>query len=209
MLQTTLIAYSLFALCAAAASEPAEIPPVDETPINDACPVTGAAIGEGAPMATLWGHAVAFEDDEARAAFLAMPAVDRERGVLLFLAPLNDACPVDDKAVDGRSLRALSGGFPVGLCSKGCKVKFEAWKPGEVGAFLARHVAPINGADCPMTGDGLVDDDPYFVAQDGRLLQLCCDYCLMVWEFQPAKREAALRTALAEQGAIGMAGAPE
>lgn len=172
------------------------VPAIESTPINAICPVTGGAIEPGAPTATLWGHLVGFSSAEARAGFLASPAPDRASFVLGFLEPVNRECPIDGTPAALCKAVTFRDGFAVACCDDRCAAEFDAWAPGQVGAFLRKSVEPINAQTCPQTGDALVPDDPYYVAYDGRLLQLCCDYCLMEWQYQPATREGALRRAL-------------
>ncbi|MCB9848197.1 MAG: hypothetical protein H6814_07255 [Phycisphaeraceae bacterium] len=174
----------------------APVPGVEEAPINAVCPVTGKEVGASSCVSVIEGHTVGFASDADRDAFLDGPRAERERFLLTILKPINRACPIDGAPLARCRSRALAGGFVVACCDEGCLADFASWSPGAVGAFVRETVEPINAQVCPMTGDDLVPDEPYYVAYQGRLLELCCDFCLLEWEFQPARREAALRAAL-------------
>jgi len=181
---------------ASVGAEPARIPALESGPISTTCPITGQPVGHVAPTATLWGYAVGFASESARDAFLGSPVSDREAFVLGFLEPVNTECPIDGTPVAQCKARTLYEGFAVACCDARCVSEFNRWEPGRVGAFLRLTVEPINTAVCPQTGDALVPNDPYYVAHEGRLLQLCCDYCLMEWQYQPVTREGSLMRAL-------------
>ena len=174
----------------------APIPGVESAPINRVCPVSQEPIGEQAVTVVLWGHSIAFGSEESSKSFLATPSIDQQEFVLSHLEPINSGCPIDGTPTARCESGVLSGGFAVACCDESCAEQFRAWDPGKAGVFIRRFEEPINDAVCPQTGDDLVADDPYYVAHDGRLLQLCCDYCLMEWRYQPALRDDALRRAL-------------
>lgn len=186
---------SCFALVVAVTTA-APIPAVEEAPINERCPVTDEPIGEQPVTVALWGHTVAFGSESASDSFVALPELEQQGVVFSLLEPINGECPIDGADVAHRGSGALVGGFAVGCCDEVCAAQLRAWAPGQVGAYVRLFVEPINDEVCPQTGDDLVVGDPYYVAHHGRLMQLCCDYCLMEWRYQPAKRDDTLRRAL-------------
>ncbi len=177
-------------------AQAAPIPGVESAPINRVCPVSQEPIGERAVTVVLWGHSVAFGSEESSKSFLTTPVVEQQQFVLSHLEAINPDCPIDGEPAARCESGVLHGGFAIACCDEACAKRFRAWDPGKAGAFIHRFEEPINDAVCPQTGDDLVADDPHYVAHDGRLMQLCCDYCLMEWRYQPALRDDALRRAL-------------
>ena len=188
-----LISVMLLAVISVRAQAPS-IPGVEASPINTACPITDEPIGSA--QAVIGGHTVGFATEEAREEFLTTSAEDQEEFVLSLLEPANIHCPIDGTPATECKTTTLREGFAVACCDSDCVAKFNAWPPGRVGVFIRETVEPINTTTCPQTGDDLVPDDPYYVAHLGRLLELCCDYCLMEWQYQPKTRDASLMRAL-------------
>lgn len=175
-------------------AQEAAIPGIESAPINGACPVTGDPVGE--TRGILWGHTVGFATEAARGEFLASTQPEQRAFVVSHLEPVNTNCPIDGTPAAQCEAVTLYEGFAIACCDDRCAAKFIAWDPGPAGAFIRNTVAPINTAICPQTGDALVPDDPYYVTHQGRLMQLCCDYCLMEWQYQPSLRDGALMRAL-------------
>jgi len=188
-----LIVVMLLATASVRAQAPS-IPGVESSPINEVCPITNKPID--AAQAVVGGHTVGFATEQAMEEFLATSAEDQEQFVLSLLEPINTQCPIDGTPAAQCKATTLRDGFAIACCDSQCVAKFNAWPPGRVGSFIRETVNPINTEICPQTGDDLVPDDPYYVVHQGRLLQLCCDYCLMEWQYQPKTRDASLMRAL-------------
>ena len=112
-----------------------------QTPINSACPVSGAKVDDGFRRIAHRGVVVALRDDAAVAAWRVMGVEAQNVAIAQMAAvnkPINSICPVGDEPIDART-RLVYKGKVIGFCCPGCDSAFAGWPEAEKDAWVAKQ----------------------------------------------------------------------